>query len=414
MVSETSTELSDCTGFFRDCILINLQYWQDYLTDQIEDINALSSERDRIVKAISFGLDLEEAWPSVYRLTVKFSSYMERGGHWQTWNRLLDQAVFVAQQAEDKAGEITLSALFARLLQRQNEIKPAITFYRRTIMMARQVGNDFEQARALTNLGYLFVEQGHWSRAEILCCRALAIFEAIDNDHGQAHTHNHLGILYIRQKNWDWAQQHLERACAIWRSSRDDHGLMYGLINLGHLYIEREWPHKALPYLDEALYQAKLTGDETYIGLIYINMSVVYRLDKTLEEAEAYAEQAETIFRRFSDSLGLAQAWCNQGLIQIERGKLSEAIWYLKSALETFRDLKNEQGEIEALVGLIKLELVRENHQNADNWLVQLERIITRPGRAAQFEWLKLRLKKYRRSLRESSTQQTAADTDSA
>jgi tetratricopeptide (TPR) repeat protein len=218
MANSHLTNHPNYPALFRRHVLANAQYWQEYVTRRSTDIAALDHERDCILKAISFALDLEVAWPCVYKVIVTFSSFMEKRGYWESWNRLLTQALTIAQQIEDMTGATTLSTLLARLLQRQSRIRHAIAQHRRTIRLARQTGNRFEEARACTNLGYLYIEQDQWYRAEVLCCHALKIFEAIDSDHGRAHTENHLGILYTRQCLWDKGEQHLEKACAIWQN----------------------------------------------------------------------------------------------------------------------------------------------------------------------------------------------------
>ncbi len=90
---------------------------------------------------------------------------MERRGYWETWSQLLERAVSIARQAKDTNSAITLSALLGRLLQRQSYLVQAIIQYRRVIRLAREVGYEFEVARACTNLAYLYIEHGHWWRA---------------------------------------------------------------------------------------------------------------------------------------------------------------------------------------------------------------------------------------------------------
>lgn len=387
------------SGLFRHYVLANVQYWQKYVTQQSTDIAALDRERDRILKAISFALDLEIAWPCVYQVIVTFSSFMERRGYWESWNRLLDQALKVAQRLEDVAKATTLSALLARLLQQQSRIGPAIVQHRHTVRLARQIGNRFEEARACTNLGFLYIEQGQWHRAEVLCCHALNIFETINSDHGRAHTENHLGVLYTRKCFWDKAEQHLERACAIWQTMADNHGLMRGFINLGLLYNQMECSKKSLDYLKKALHQARITGEEIELGLIYLNMGVAYRLSGEPVQAEAQARQAEAIFRQSSNPIGLALAWISLGGAYIDQKIWNKARRYLEAGLDACRKLKNEYGEIEALIGVVEYELARENQQLATEQLNELENLSQSRNWDARYPYLQSRLIKYRCSL---------------
>ncbi len=406
----TLTNTQSCANFFQHCVLINLQYWRDYLAVNTTDVAALDREQSGIIRAISFALDLDEAWSAVYKLIVAFSPYMERRGYWETWNWVLSKAIEAARWAEDVGAEVHLSALLARLLQRQSRFKQAIAWYRRTIRLARRSGDRFNEARACSNLGYLYIEQGYWYRAEVLCRHALSIFEQVGSDHGRAHTQNHLGILYTRQCLWDKARLHLERACALWGSMADDHGLMLGFINLGLLYNEMECPTEALHYLDKALQQARLTGEEALIGTIYLNMGYAHKLSGEPAQTEAYARQAETIFRRFSNSLYLPLAWINLGEACLDQGRWQEARLHLEAALEACRRLQHKYGEARALVGIMDYNLATGNHQKVVEQLPELERLVKHHGQGGHNHQLESLLTKYRHSLAGPSTRQAAAD----
>jgi len=228
--------------FFQQTVLHNLHYWQGWAEARLPDMAAFDREQERIVRALTFGLALDEAWALALRLISRFSPLMERRGYWPVWQRLLTQALKVARQRQDGAGEVELLGLLARLQYQRSQFAASVGSYRRVIQLARRhQGDPFNLARAYSNLGFYFAERGQGWRAEILCCRALHLFEQLDSDHGRAHTENHLGFLYSWQpQRWPEAQQHFDRACAIWQAMEDQHGLMRGLLNLAALYIRME------------------------------------------------------------------------------------------------------------------------------------------------------------------------------
>jgi len=390
------------TQVFKQAVLANLEYWQSWLGIELTDMATFDQERQTIVRAISFALDLEGlGWPAARQLIETFSPYMERRGHWEMWGRVLSRAVRVARQVKDEAGLVILSALLARLLSQQSRLKEATYYYRRTIRLARQIGDSFNEARACTNLGFHFIERGHWYRSEVLCCHALKIFNALDNSHGLAHTENHLGILYREQGRWETAREHLEKACAIWQAMGDEHGLMRGLINLGGLHITRKQPDAALTQLEKALQLAQSTGEETTtLGIIYDNMGIAHRLKGNLAEAEGYLKQAETIFRQFSNLMEQARVWYSLGLIYFSQGKESQAIALLEATLDAWRTLGNKYGEAAVLVDLVECEISRENWPKAEEYLTAVEQLIssdTRKRQSAHVE--QSRLIEYRRLL---------------
>lgn len=387
--------------FFSRRVLLNVQYWCDYVGHKATDISALDAERERIVTAISFALDLTEAGPIVYDLIVAFSPFMERQGYWEIWHQFLNRAIEMTQSRDDLAGRTTLTALLARLLFQQHRFKESVSYYRQTIRLARQIGDSFNKARACSNLGYYYAEQGQWRRAEILCCYALQLFEQLGSNHGLAHTENHLGFLYSRQDRWDQAQQHLERACKIWQATGDAHGLMRGFLNLGLLHVDAERPGPALEYLEQALYQAQLTGENTVTGRIYLNMGLAYRLLEEWANAEAYTRQAEAIFQRYSSLAELARSWGVLGLIYFQQDRWAEADFYMKKSLALWRDLGMKFGEIEALMDMGECELARGDKFEATARLQEVEGLMGSGLEQGLYRHLQPRLARYRRQLQE-------------
>lgn len=408
----------DCNNgyadFFKRRVVESTRCWQLFVTEKKADTAALEQGQGRILRAISFALASAAAWPAARQLIEAFAPYMERRGYWGTWHDILNPAIEAAARFDDTTGQVTLMALLARLRQRQSHFREAVSLYRWVIRLARRTGNRFEEARACSNLGFLYIDAiGHWQRAEVLCCHALAMFEALGSEHGQAHTENHLGILYTRRRTWEEAEQHLQRACALWQKMGDDPSLIYGFENLGLLYIKMDHPLEAIAYLEQALQQAKLSGEEAEIATIWMNLGMAHQQNGHLEKAEACNKKAEEIFRRFSNALGLAQIWNVLGLVYIQERKWEEAVQYLEHSLVAYRNLNNQAGEIEALLDIIEYELAQENEAQITFRLNEVEGLITQHAQGRQKDDLDERLKKYRRSLIQLEARQTAAMLDS-
>lgn len=401
-VSELAA-LQNPAAVFRRYVLTNLSYWRTFIAAELKDTAALDRSYDRIVRAISFALELEDAWPSVGELIEEFATYMERRGYWEAWQWVLAQALTIARRSNDLPSIVKLSALLARLSLRQSRFKEIISYHRSTIHAARRIGDRTNEARACSNLGYFYIEQGRWQRAETLCCHALLTFEQLGNQHGLAHTTNHLGILYTRQGLWDKARQHLEHACAIWQAMGDEHGLMYGYTNLGMLFTEMKYPHESLFYLQKALEQAKRVGEEAIVGTLYMNMGISYRLKGDLAKAEEHYWQAKTTFQRFSNLWGLATIHDNLGLVYLDQQRWQEGGLHFKTALELWRNLNNKHNEIRVITYLVEYELARKNQQQAKRWLKEAEQQLNQYDQIRQYSQLYAKLEEFRRSLSEAT-----------
>jgi tetratricopeptide (TPR) repeat protein len=323
--------------YFQDRIMRGLEYWRDHPAIRELKVAILDGERETILTVIGLGLEFPPAWFLVKQLIVALTPYMERRGHWDGWHGVLQKAIAAAQRADDVGSEITLTALLARLSQRMSRPADVVTYYRRAMRLARQTGNRFEEARTCSNLGYLYIDSGHWWRSEVLSCHALSLFNALASAHGQAHTHNHLGVLYTRQKQWRKAERHLLDAYELWNRTNDQHGLMSIHGNLGRLYNDMEQPLDAIAHLKLALDCASTTGDESTSGTLLINIAVGYMKQGNVELAYQYAHDAEHILSKFSDELQLAYVWHQRSLFHLRNDRLLDANHDKTRALTVYR-----------------------------------------------------------------------------
>lgn len=331
--------------FFRNYVITRLHFWCSHAAVKTVAIATLDGEQEHILKAISLGLDVDEAWGVVRDLVIVFAPYMERRGHWDAWHTILQHAIVSAQRVGDAEGEISLTTLLAKLCQRQSKPQEVVRYYGRVIRLARRTGNRYAAARACSNLGYFYIDGGRWWRSEVLSRHALATFEELASNHGRAHTHNHLGSLAIRMNKWPDAETHLLAACQLWTTMQDHHSLIYGYENLALLYNETERSRTALRYLGQAEVLIQETGETSEIATVWSNMAHAYRLTGDFEKAIIYAGKAEERYREQVNWLPIARVWHNLALVYLATGNLLKATYYREQAQKLYHQCNDQVGE---------------------------------------------------------------------
>lgn len=333
-------------------------YINQSLTEALATVRAVETrlpdeERVQACHVLDFGLRTTTAWLQARDLAIALAPYVERSGDWETWQQQLHYAIALADQVQDIEGKIGLMVFVARLAQRQGRLAETIYYYRRVIPLARQTGNRFQEARACSNLGYLFTETGRFLRAEVLCQHALVIFTDLQSNHGMAHTHNHLGLLYTRQRRYASAEEHLQLACELWQCIQDVHSLFHGNVNLGMLCVEMDRSHEALQYLDLALEIAEKSGETIGIARVWNNKGLVYLKLRNFNLAEQYFGKAHSLFSQISDDGELAKIHHNLGLTYQYLEKWPDALYHLEIALRLFQAIQNTVEEMKVLVALV-------------------------------------------------------------
>lgn len=335
-----------------------LDYINRSLAESLATVRAVETklpdeERVQACHVLDFGLRMADTWPHARELTVAVAPYVERSGQWENWNQQLQRAIAVAEEQQDVTSKLQLMLLLARIAQRQGRLAETIYYYRRVIRLARRSGNRFEEARACSNLGYAFIDAGHFLRSEILCQHALTIFTQLQREHGLAATHNHLGLLHVRQKRYTSAEQHLKQACEVWQRLQDDHSLLYVYLNLGTVYVDLERFDEALQHLNLALQSAEKSGETIETARVWNNLGLLYLRLRNFHLAENYLQKACRHFAQIAHDIELAKIYHNLGLTYQQLDKWKDAHDHLEMALLLFQATQNVSEEMKVLVALI-------------------------------------------------------------
>ncbi len=400
MTANSPTTTQQASSYFEAQIRKRLAYWGNHEAVKTIDIQTLDRRRESVLNVISFGLELQDAWPLVRDLMLAFTRFMERRGHWQIWNDLLHRAIAVANHVGDTDGAVTISALLARLYLRQGPPEKTIFHHRQVIALARQAGNHYEEARGLTNLGYFYIDAGYWWRSEVLCCAAMEVIDQIegeDGDYLRAVTENHFGILYQRKNQWLIAEQHYTQACNIWENMEDHRGnLLFGYMNLGVLFIKKSEPNTAIEWHQKALEQVAQNGDNTHQAVVTMNLAVAYQEKEDFDEAIEFYKEAENLLRQNADILNLTRVFGNLGILYRQQQRWEQALEYMQAASEGYKSLNNWEGQLECLFDFLDYAIDIEDDEMVLFYMSQAEAMIDKHSQGTHRAKLMERLASYR------------------
>jgi tetratricopeptide (TPR) repeat protein len=353
--------------------------------------------REETLKAalhsLEYAFKLPAVWPHTRDLLLLLAQPMALAGYRDEWTPYLDRGIELGRQSGDVAAEINLLMPLARLRFQQSRSRQMISAYRQVIRLAQRQDDRYNLARALTNLGYYYVQNGYWWRAEVMCCRALEIFELLKSEHGLAHTHNHLGTLRIFQERWAEAELHSRQAVELWRVMEDTANLASGLNNLGVIYNDTLQPERALPYFEEAVAYSERLGNEAEAALAGMNIGIAYRRLQTYEMAEQQLWQAYTVFDRLGNRFHLALVVENLGRLATDCQRWTEAETHLTDALAAWRQLGNHYHEVLVMTDLGENASRWGRLDQAEQWIAKAERLLVPQDPAHRYHHLWRRLR---------------------
>ncbi len=167
------------------------------------------------------------------------------------------------------------------------EIHKAISFYEQALIIAREIGNQFDEGNALRNLGIANAKLDESRKAITFYEQALTIAREIGDRRGVGASLSRLGITYAKLGEYQKAIRFYEQALTIAREIGNWRGEGTALGNLGLAHADLGDPRKAIEFYQQALIIVRKIGDRRGESTALWNISL--SLGKLGERVQAIA-----------------------------------------------------------------------------------------------------------------------------
>jgi tetratricopeptide (TPR) repeat protein/transcriptional regulator with XRE-family HTH domain len=249
-----------------------------------------------------------------------------------------------AQMAEDgwpgQASRLA-SAIFP-YLEQASRVAEAITIESHALRASRRTADKVAEARALGNLGHVFLMQGRYQQAAGHLGQAVAIFRQAGDQRGEACALGSLAVVNRRLGHYQRAGNQQSRALALVRGIGDQWAEALALMRLGTVDWNRGRYQQALERIQEAVCVSRQIGDPLSEAEALTRLAVVERHLGRYQDAKGHHELAIALFRHGRDQAGEAEALDGLGEVSLAMGQPVHAVAHHTAALH----LAEETGDL--------------------------------------------------------------------
>lgn len=210
-------------------------------------------------------------------------------GKYEQADSFHQQALNIANEANDKPCEIANLNHLARTYVKQKKYQEAISFSQRGLILAREIGDRLGQANSLISLGY--AEVFYFSQLEM-----------------------------IDDEKYEKSINYLQEGLSLAQKLSDYQSQCFAYNSLGIAYFVSSQPASAITNLSKGLELAISSGDTYLQGLNYTYLAESYYSLEQLNKSVYYAFLGMYILEQIS----LNEWRRNAGLLTIIRGKIGE------------------------------------------------------------------------------------------
>ena len=286
-----------------------------------------------------------DIYDSVFSLEDAVDDFLDYGGYWLDWKRVLELGLYTARGNDDRKREGQYLGNLGLAYAALGKVEKAIGYYDEALSISREIGDRRGEGSDLGNLGLAYFSLGKVEKAIGYYDEALSISREIGDRRGEGSDLGNLGNAYAALGKVEKAIGYYDEALSISREIGDRRGEGTDLGNLGNAYFSLGKVEKAIGYYDEALSISREIGDRRGEGNHLGNLGNAYAELGKVEKAIGYYDEALSISREIGDRSGEGNHLGNLGNAYFSLGKVEKAIGYYEKILIIHREIGDRRGE---------------------------------------------------------------------
>lgn len=307
---------------------------------RVEELRA-ATERDRKSVEAKRLFDEAQQWRVRQTLEARRASLEQFAEALRLWREVGDRR----EEAR------TLSQL-GWLRTSLGDMVEAVGAYTQAAELWREVGDRREEADALGGAGYAHGGRGEYGRGIELLNRALALQRAVGDRAGERLSLSRLGASYRALNQTQRALEMFMQVLELVRAANDAAGEAAAYGNISQLYSDLGEDDRALDFMSRALKIRRALRERRKEGEALGSLGNIYYRKRDYAQALSHFEQALAISREVGDRREEARLLNGLGGVHASSGEPRKALTYLEQALQLRRAAKDLAGEA-ATLGVI-------------------------------------------------------------
>ena len=255
-------------------------------------------------KANKFGL-VQHASDSYYELGMLTQNRQDFAAA-ESWYK---QSLTIEQEQGNDHGVAGIYHQLGMIAQEKRDFETAESWYKQGLAIDMKQGYEYGVAGAYYQLGRLAEEQQNFKTAEIWYKQSLAIFHNKGDEHGAAGAYRQLGFIAKNRGDYESAENWFRQWLAIEIRQDNEQGLAGAYYQLGTTAEEREDFAAAESWFIQSLSSRMRMDNQQEMAVIYNRLGSVTQKQQNYETAKSWYKQALEISTRMNDAenAGLAK-----------------------------------------------------------------------------------------------------------
>jgi CHAT domain-containing protein/Flp pilus assembly protein TadD len=263
--------------------------------------------------------------------------------------KFYNQALPLMKEVGYKAGEATTLSNIGSVYDDLGDKQQALKFYNQALPLSKEVGDKAQEARTLNNIGLVYSSLGDKQQALKFYNQALPLMKEVGYKAGEATTLSNIGNVYSSLGDKQQALKFYNQALPLMKEVGYKAGEATTLNNIGSVYDDLGDKQQALKFYNQALLLSKSVGDKAQEATTLNNIGSVYDDLGDKQQALKFYNQALPLRKEVGDKAGEATTLNNIGNVYDSLGDKQQALKFYNSSLPLRKEVGDKAGEATTL-----------------------------------------------------------------
>lgn len=244
--------------------------------------NLAFNESRNLTLGLQYAEELIELSSKLNNSLYLYRGYLQKGNKKRMLGDLEDaleayiQGAEAARSAQYLKGVGSTYGAIADIYGISGNHQNAISYYRRSINMLRQIKDSLGLAAAILNAGDEFLNKKFFDSAYAYFIEADQLFSALDYSIGRAYAAGNLGMVFHHRGEHQRAEQKMHAAIAILEEAGDYYPICVYLLSIADIYKNKGDVNAAISYARRSLDMAQQHALKDQISAAFQKLSILY------------------------------------------------------------------------------------------------------------------------------------------
>lgn len=227
------------------------------------------------------------------------------------------------------------------------------------------------QADIYNDLGILFDEKSHNTKAIEFYLRAVKIYETENFEKGKAKVYNNLGIIYKKEEQFDKSLEYYKKALEIYTNLGSGIGVAICQGNIGAVAYELSRYDESIAHSLQSIDGYKKLGLDQYVPYSMTNIGMALVKKGGLMEAERWFTESLDLYEQYGNKKEQAFTLNSLSELYYARAEYVQALEYASQSFELAAELgAGDEVKLASKSRALALEAVNQPQRALEFWKI--------------------------------------------